>query len=269
MSKSIKFSSEVSYQRLIHFKPIDLASQLPSVIACRHCSVRLLGARPSPPPGSAPGGITVGTQDHGSPLRVSVKLLRAQTGLDIVHVPCKSAAPATVALLGGEIAFALVVTPRLLSHITDGKIRALAVTQPQRSPLLAQVLAIGEAVGLGLMQDVVFVAWQGMLTPAKAPAEAVERLQKSAAAALAQSAVRERMLALGTDPAAMPAGPFAQRMKNASEQYRQIIQRFQTTANCASDTACCDPGVAHARASPESAGANAQPGFVCGGDARR
>ncbi|WP_418151445.1 hypothetical protein [Variovorax atrisoli] len=53
-----------------------------------------------------------------------------------------------------------------------------------------------------------------MLTPAKAPAEAVERLQKSAAAALAQSAVRERLQALGTDPVAMPAGPFAQRMKN-------------------------------------------------------
>ncbi|MGN8080809.1 Bug family tripartite tricarboxylate transporter substrate binding protein [Variovorax sp. 22077] len=172
-------------------------------------------------------------------------------------------------MLGDEIAFALVVTPRLLPHITAGKIRALAVTQPRRSPLLAEVPTIGEAVGLELMQDVVFVAWQGMLTPAKAPAEAVERLQKSAAAALAQPAVRERLKALGTDPIAMPAGPFAQRMKNASEQYRHILQRFQIKANCASDRACCDPGVAHARSSPESAGADAQPGLVCGGDARR
>jgi len=54
-------------------------------------------------------------------------------------------------------------------------------------------------------------------------------------------------------------------MKNASEQYRQILQRFQIKANWA----CCDPGVAHARPSPESADADAQPGLVCGGDARR
>lgn len=117
----------------------------------------------------------------------------------------------------------------MLPHITAGKIRALAVTPPQRSPPLAQVPTIDEAVGL--MKDVDFVAWYGLLTPAKAPAGAVERLQKSAAAALAQPAVRERLQALGTDPVAMPAGPFARRMKNESEQYRPIIQRFQIKAS--------------------------------------
>ncbi|MFV0678077.1 Bug family tripartite tricarboxylate transporter substrate binding protein [Variovorax sp. tm] len=219
---------KASYQPLVDFKPIELVSQSPSVIACMPSlgAANLRNALAAAK--KRPGGITVGTPGNGSPMHIAVELLRAQSGLDIVHVPYKGAAPATVALLGGEIAFALVGAPPLLPHIAAGKIQALAVTQPQRSPLLAQVPTIGEAVGL--MKDVDFVAWYGLLTPVKAPAQAVERLQRSAAAALAQPAVRERLQALGTDPVAMPAGPFAQRMKNESEQYRQIIQRFQIKA---------------------------------------
>lgn len=220
---------KASYQPLVDFKPLELVSQSPSVIAC----LPSLGAANLRDALAAakkrPGGITVGTPGNGSPMHVAVELLRAQSGLDIVHVPYKGAGPATVALLGGEISFALVGAPPLLPHINAGKIQALAVTQPQRSPMLAQVPTIGEA--MGFMKDVDFVAWYGLLAPAKVSADVVDRLEKSAAAALAQPAVRERLQALGTDPVAMPSAPFAQRMKNESAQYQQIIQRFQIKAN--------------------------------------
>ncbi|MGN8080810.1 hypothetical protein [Variovorax sp. 22077] len=79
MSQSNKFSPEVSYQPLIDFKPIGLVSQSPGVIAC----LPSLGAATLREALAAarrrPGGITVGTRDHGSPLRVAVKLLRAQS----------------------------------------------------------------------------------------------------------------------------------------------------------------------------------------------
>lgn len=220
---------KASYQPLVDFKPVELVSQSPSVITC----LPSLGATTLrdalAAAGKRPGGITVGTPGNGSPMHVAVELLRAQSGLDIVHVPYKGAGPATVALLGGEIAFALVGAPPVLPHIAAGKIQALAVTQPQRSPLLAQVPTLGEA--MGFMKDVDFVAWYGLLVPAKAPVEVVERLQKSAAAALAQPAVRERLQALGTDTVAMPSAPFTQRMRKESEQYQEIIRRFGIKAN--------------------------------------
>ena len=74
--------------------------------------------------------------------------------------------------------------PKLEAHLASGKLQALAVTQPERSPLVAQVPTVGEA--MGIMKDADFVAWYGLLLPARAPAEVVTRLQRSAAGVLEQ-----------------------------------------------------------------------------------
>jgi len=216
--------AKASYAPLTDFTPVVLVSQSPNVLVAnvslgaKTLKAALEAAR------KLPGGITVATPGNGTPQHIAVEMLRQQTGMDITHIPYKGAGPATVGVLGGEVSFALVGAPPLLPQLSSGKLVALAVTQPKRSPLLQNVPTLGEA--MGIMKDDDFVAWYGVLVPARTPTEVVQRLEKAAFAVLNQPETRSKFAALGTDLVAMPSGQFAERMRTESKQYGEIIKRF-------------------------------------------
>lgn len=215
---------KLPYAPLTDFTPVVLVSQSPNVlVANASLSAKTLRAALDAAR-KAPGGITIGTPGNGTPQHIAVELLKQQTGMDIVHVPYKGASPATVAALGGEVSFALVGAPPLLPHLASGKLVPLAVTQPKRSPLLPEVPTVGEAIGL--MRDDDFVAWYGVLVPSRTPPEVVKQLEKAAFAVLKRPDTRAKFAALGTDLAAMPGDQFAQRMRNETKLYGDIIKRF-------------------------------------------
>ena len=215
---------KLSYAPLTDFTPVVLVSQSPNVLvanaslAATTLRAALDAAR------KAPGGITVGTPGNGTPQHIAVELLRQQTGMDIVHVPYKGASPATVAVLSGEVSFALVGAPPLLPHLAAGKLVPLAVTQPKRSPLVPEVPTVGEAIGL--MRDDDFVAWYGVLVPSRTPPEAVKQLEQAAFAVLKRPGIQGKLAALGTDLVALPGDRFSQRMRDESKRYAEIIHRF-------------------------------------------
>jgi tripartite-type tricarboxylate transporter receptor subunit TctC len=219
-----QLQAKAAYSAVSDFAPVVLVSQSPNILVA-HAS---LGAKTLREALDAarkrPGGITIGTPGNGSPQHIAVEVLRAQTGLDIVHVPYKGAGPATIAALGGEVSFALVGAPPVLPHLGSGKLVGLAVTQPQRSPLVPNVPTMGEA--MGLMQTDDFVTWYGLLAPASTPAETVDVLAKAAFAVLRRGDTRSRLAALGTDLVAMPAAPFAERMRLEIRRYGDVIKRF-------------------------------------------
>ncbi|VTU17610.1 Argininosuccinate lyase [Variovorax sp. PBL-H6] len=220
--------ARMSYAPLTDFTPVALVSQSPNLLVANAS----LGAKTLREALDAArktsGGITIGTPGNGTPQHIAVELMRSQTGLDIVHVPYKGAAPATVGVLGGEVSFALVGAPPLLSHLATGKLLALAVTQPKRSPLVPAVPTVGEA--LGIMRDEDFVAWYGVLVPARTPAEIVQQLEKAAFAVLQRPDTRTKLTALGTDLVAMRGKEFAERMRAETKQYGDIIKRFAIKA---------------------------------------
>ena len=220
--------ARMSYAPLTDFTPVALVSQSPNLLVANAS----LGAKTLRDALDAArktsGGITIGTPGNGTPQHIAVELMRSQTGLDIVHVPYKGAAPATVGVLGGEVSFALVGAPPLLSHLNTGKLLALAVTQPKRSPLVPAVPTMGEA--LGIMRNDDFVAWYGVLVPARTPAEIVQQLEKAAFAVLQRPDTRTKLSALGTDLVAMPGTAFAERMRAETKQYGDIIKRFAIKA---------------------------------------
>ncbi|WP_043458840.1 Bug family tripartite tricarboxylate transporter substrate binding protein [Azohydromonas australica] len=217
-------AAKVPYSPLSDFKPIALISQSPNVLV----AAPALGAKTLRAALDAarklPGGITIGTPGNGSPQHIAVEVMRTQLGLDLVHVPYKGAAPAVIAAIGGEVSFALVGAPPLLSHLAANKLVALAVTQPQRSPLVPSVPTMGEA--MGVMQDDDFVTWYGLLAPSKTPSDVVSVLEKAAFAVLKRTDMRSRLATLGTDLVALPADAFTQRMRAESKVYADIIKRF-------------------------------------------
>src|SRR5262249_12585886 len=126
---------------------------------------------------------------------LALELLKLRTGTDIVHVPYKGIAPATVDLLSGRIQAITASIPAALPYISQGKLRALAVTGSRRAPLLPGVPTWGEAG----INDAEVINYWGIVAPAGTPRVIVERLNAATRAVLAQPDVRDRLVQEGAD----------------------------------------------------------------------
>ena len=143
-----------------------------------------------------PGALNFGSPGTGSAPHLATELFRQMTKTDMVHVPYKGDAPALADLLGGQIQFFISAPLVLVPQIKAGKLRALAVTTEQRSPVMPDLPAIGE-----LVPGYSAITWFGMWAPAGTPREIVLRLNQSIARILKQPDVQERLRADGMEPA--------------------------------------------------------------------
>lgn len=166
----------------------------------------------------------VGTPGQNSPQHIALEVLNGSSRQKLVHVPYKGAAPAVADAIGGQIKLGIVGAPPVLPNLKAGKLKALAVTQAKRSPLVPDIPTVEEVTGIKGLE--VFTTWYGLLAPAGTPPQAVEALQKAAATVLARPEMRARLAGLGTDVVALPGAQFADRMKAELKQYEEVVQRF-------------------------------------------
>lgn len=217
------------YTATTDFAPIVLVAQSPNVLVANAS----LGAKTLREAVDAARrdkrSITIGTPGNGSPQHIAVVVLQSVLGMELTHVPYKGAGPATIAALGGEINMALVGAPPALAHIKSGKLMALAVTQPARSPLLPEVPTVGEA--LGVMADADFVTWYGLLAPARTPIAILQALERTVLAWLGTAEVQARMNKLGTDVVAAPSAQFGERLRHETKVYADIVKRHRIKAD--------------------------------------
>jgi tripartite-type tricarboxylate transporter receptor subunit TctC len=136
-----------------------------------------------------PGALNYGSAGPGSVNHLALELLKARTGTDIVHVPYKGIAPATLDLLAGQIQAMTASIPATLPYLAQNKLRVLAVTGKRRAPLLPDVPSWQEAG----VQDADVVNYWGIVAPAGTAREIVLRLNAATQALLAQADVRERL----------------------------------------------------------------------------
>jgi len=142
-----------------------------------------------------PGTLNYGSAGTGSVNHLALELLKLRTGTDIVHVPYKGIAPATVDLLSGRIQAITASIPAALPYISQGKLRALAVTGPRRSALLPGVPTWGEAG----VKDAEVINYWGIVAPAGTPRAIIDRLNAATRAVLAQPDLRDRLVQEGAD----------------------------------------------------------------------
>jgi tripartite-type tricarboxylate transporter receptor subunit TctC len=147
-----------------------------------------------------PGKLNYGSAGQGSINHLALELLNARAGTDIVHVPYKGIAPATLDLISGQIQAMTGTVSATLPYITERKVRALAVTGARRSPLLPDVPSWQEEGVTGA--DV--INYWGIVAPAGTPREIIARLNAEMNGVLAQPDARER---LGKEGAEIIAGP--------------------------------------------------------------
>jgi tripartite-type tricarboxylate transporter receptor subunit TctC len=140
-----------------------------------------------------PGKITCASTGQGSASHLTLELFRAKTGVDMVHVPYRGSSPMLNDLLGGHVQASFATTPTVLTQVQSGRLRALAVASPHRSPHLPDLPTLAEAGVQGVEAD----AWFGLFAPAAVPAPALARLRELALAAIAREAVRARTTEVG------------------------------------------------------------------------
>src|SRR5258708_3858151 len=142
---------------------------------------------------ATPGRLPYGSGGVGSTPHLSAELFKSLAGIDAVHVPYKGGAPALNDLLGGQLSFMIENVPGTMPFVKQGKLRALAITSAQRSPLDPALPTMAEAGVPGYE----VVGWNGIVAVAGTPPAIVARLQAEVAKVLRLPEARERLAAMG------------------------------------------------------------------------
>ncbi len=149
-----------------------------------------------------PGTINYATAGSGTPLHLAAELFRLAAGIEIVHIPYKGSSPAATAVLAGDAQMIFGGLVSSLPHVKTGRLRALAVTSPQREPMAPDVPTMAEAG----FPNVDPVSWYGISAPAGTPAPIVDRLGSELRRLVASKEYRELLAgqaqeAVGSTPA--------------------------------------------------------------------
>ena len=174
-----------------------------------------------------PGKISFASSGNGSSDHLSAELFWQQTGTEAVHVPYKGGAPAITDLLGGQVDFSFQNVNAVLPHLRSGKLRAIAVTGSQRSPVLPDVPTLAES---GVKGAEVY-SWQGMAAPRGLPADVKSRLAKAAIVAVQQSDIRKRFVEQGLEIVGNTPEEFTRFQAQENERWKQLIQTRKITAD--------------------------------------
>ena len=151
-----------------------------------------------------PGQLNYASAGVGSATHLNAEKFRLQAGIEALHVPYKGTPEAMTNVIGGSNDWFFAPLASALPLVKDGKLQALAVSTPARSPALPQVPTTVEVGVAG--SDYTF--WVGMIVASNTPAPVVKRLHEEALKAMANPEVKERMSKLGADPFPMSVEAF-------------------------------------------------------------
>ena len=167
-----------------------------------------------------PGELTFGSAGSGGTNHLSGELFKSMAGIDLVHVPYKGSAPASVDLLGGRITLVFDSIVAWGDHIKTGKVRALGVTSLRRSAALPDVPTIAESGLAGF--DV--ANWLGVLAPAGTPKDAIARLNAEIRIAMADAEMQRQLVAVGIDPTYSTPEAFAELIRADIPKWAKVVR---------------------------------------------
>ena len=211
---------KLPYDAVKDFAPVTMLASTPNIIVVNPSvpakNLKELIALAK----AQPGKLNFGSTSLGGSPHMSAELLKMQAGIDIVHVPYKGAAPMLSDLLGGQIQIGFDNLPSTINFVNTGKVRAIAVTTPQRWPGAPDIPTVVES---GLSNYEVS-GWFGLLAPAGTPKAVLDTLQSAVAQAVQQPEVARQLRDLGAEPVANKPEAFARDIAADVEKWRKVVQ---------------------------------------------
>jgi tripartite-type tricarboxylate transporter receptor subunit TctC len=168
-----------------------------------------------------PGKINFASGGSGTVQRLASELFRQKLGLDMVHVPYKSGGPAIADTMGGQVDFMFSTIAASYPLVASGKLRALAVSAPERSKRLPDVPTVAEAAIPGYEAS----EWTGMFVPAGTPAPIAAQLQKALVEVLQEDEVKQRLADLGAQPIGSTPAEFAAFLKKEDAKWGEVVRK--------------------------------------------
>jgi tripartite-type tricarboxylate transporter receptor subunit TctC len=209
------------------FAPVALVAAVPIVLAV-HPSVQARNVMELVALARAkPGTINFGSSGNGSTNHLAGELLKSMTGINIVHVPYKGAAPAMNDLVAGHIPMMFDNIPAVLPQVQGKFINAIAVAGARRASALPDVPTVAESGVPGFEAS----AWFGLVAPAKTPAPVLARLENEIDAILKMTDVQKRFTELGAEPGTISGPAFGQFLADETAKWTGIIQSSGATIN--------------------------------------
>ncbi|MFO1314063.1 MAG: tripartite tricarboxylate transporter substrate binding protein [Burkholderiales bacterium] len=167
-----------------------------------------------------PDAFSYGSSGVGSTQHLAGEAFNLAAGTKAIHVPYKGSAQALADLVGGQIQLDFDTTSSAMAFIKGGKVKALAVMSPKRTPELPDVPTLAEA---GL-PGVEMTTWYGLFVTAGTPKAVVDRLYAETMKALAQPDVQKRLVGLGGEPGNATQGEFAAMVRADYDRFGKLIR---------------------------------------------
>jgi tripartite-type tricarboxylate transporter receptor subunit TctC len=164
--------------------------------------------------------VTFASVGAGSLAHLGAELFRSRTGIELTHVPYRSAPAAQQALMSGEVMVFFDTPITAVPLVRDGRLRALGVSTLTRSPLLPDVPTIAEAGVPGYE----VLGWNGILVPSVTPMPVVEKLNTELRAVLAEPDIRAKLEQQGAEPAPMEQAAFARLIRDDVDKWGELIR---------------------------------------------
>jgi len=185
--------TKLPYDPIRDFAPVTLAASIPLVLVV-HSSLPVKSVQELIAFAKAhPGELNYASSGNGSPQHLPMEMLKAATGIRVVHVPYKGLIPALNDVVGGQVPMMFAGMSGALPHIQSGRLRAIAVGGAKRSPALPAVPTVAQAGVAGFS----YAAWTGFLVPAGTPKEIIARLHAEITRILALPDVHDKLTGLG------------------------------------------------------------------------
>jgi tripartite-type tricarboxylate transporter receptor subunit TctC len=207
------------------FAPVSLVASVPIVLVV-HPSVAARTVKELVALAKAkPGTLDFGSSGNGSTNHLAGELLKSMTGIDIVHVPYKGAAPAMNDLIGGHIPMMFDNMPAVLPQVQSHVINAIAVAGANRASAMPDVPTVAESGVSGFEAS----SWFGLVAPAKTPAPVLAKLEGEVEAVLKMPEVQKRLTELGAEPGTISGDAFGKYLADETVKWAKIIRASSVT----------------------------------------
>ncbi len=169
-----------------------------------------------------PGRMDFASVGIGSPSHIAGELLKMRLNAYMVHIPYRGGGPAVMATMAGDVPLLIVSIPAAMGQVRAGRLRPLAVSTKERTPILPDVPTVAEAIDLkGFEVD----SWYAVFAPARVPDDVVRRMQKEIATVVARPDVKAKLLEQGAVGASSTPEQLAALVKREIAEWRTVVQR--------------------------------------------
>ena len=167
-----------------------------------------------------PGKLTYASSGSGGSGHLAVELFQSIARVRMTHVPYKGSGPAVQALVGGESQIGFNNILAVLSYVNAGRLKGIAVTSPKRAPAVPNLPTLAESGVTGYEA----MSWNGMFAPAKTPRAIITKVHAEVVKALNSPDVRDKLVAMGSDPVASTSEEFSAYVKAELARWGKVIR---------------------------------------------